>query len=291
MEAKIVLTETPFDDLLNLIDQLPEKDEQAEAAMRSDLQSSLVGERPENTGLTSWLAWLAAWQGTSKITLAESHICLFTSSYVGADGIDQVAKFADLAGRGQTPLNQMCKDRGLGLRVLELAPTVPHDLESGWPERDCMAACAFGMEATASGGNVLGLSAISAGSDAVAKDLIMALDEPSLKSAGKKAVLNCMQEQAGREIAALVGAMIAARSRRLPVLAEGWAALCAMKILFLIEPEAIEHVNMATASDAAQRDVLESIGKQSLILPVSDLPAGCGVAVAISTLATLSNLN
>ncbi len=286
-----MLTETPFDDLLNLIGQLPKKDEQAKAALWSDLEKSLVSDCPRDAGLTSWLDWLAAWQGTSKVSLAESHICLFTSSYVGADDVDEVVKFADLAGRGQTPLNHMCKDRGLGLRVLELAPTMPHNLEAGWPERDCMAACAFGMEATASGGNVLGLSVVSAGADAVAKSLINALDEPNLQSADKKAVLNCMQKHAGREIAALVGAIIAARSRRLPVLAEGWAALSAMKTLFMIEPDAIEHVNLAIVSDEAQRPVLEKIGKNTLLLPTSYLPAGCGVAVAISTLATLSSLS
>lgn len=285
-----MLTETPFDDLLNLMGQLPKKDELAEAALRSKLENSLVGACPKDAGLTSWLDWLAAWQGTSKITLAESHICLFTASYVGANGIDEVAKFADLAGKGQTPLNQMCKDRGLGLRVLELAPTVPHNVETGWSERDCMAACAFGMEATASGGNVLGLSALSAGSDAVARNLVSVLDDPNLQGAGKKAALNCMQKHAGREIAALVGAMIAARSRRLPVLAEGWAALSAMKVLFLIDPEAIEHVNIAIVSEEAQRPVLEKMGKYPLMLPVSDLPEGCGIAIAISALATLCSL-
>lgn len=285
-----MLTETPFDDLVNLIGQLPEKDAKAEAILRSKLQHVTVGGSQNEPCLTDWLDWLSAWQGASDVSLKESHICLFTSSYKNADGVDDVTSFADKAGTGQTPLNQLCKDRGLGLRVLELAPTLPHDLNEGWAERDCMAACAFGMEATASGGNLLGLSAVSAGADEVARDLILALEGLSTQKPAGKDVLNCMKELAGREIAALVGAMIAARSRRLPVLAEGWPALSAMKVLYSIDPATIAHVSVASVTDEAQKEIMESIGKKPMLALASDLPAGCGIAVAISALLPLINL-
>lgn len=282
-----MLTESPFDDLLNLIDQLPAREEESVDVLASNLIKHHNLQTDKQDAALSWLTWLAGWQGKSSLSLKESHLCVFTSSYEEAGNRQEVEEFAAKAGRGQTALNQLCKDRGLGLRVLELAPSMPHNLSIGWSERECMAACAFGMEATAAGGDMLGLSAFSAGADRVAQKLIAGLEELSRKNPERLDVLKCFQGLAGREIAALVGAMVAARSRRLPVLVEGWAAIAAMKVLHLVSPEAITHVRVASSESASQSAVLAEMRQEPLLASFAGLPPGCGLAVALSALSPL----
>ncbi|MBO6503791.1 MAG: nicotinate-nucleotide--dimethylbenzimidazole phosphoribosyltransferase [Kordiimonadaceae bacterium] len=285
-----MLTESPFDDLLNLIDQLPARDEESVQELVDRLIKSHNVKAGRSDAALSWLTWLAGWQGKSKLSLRESHLCLFTSSYAGAGDTQEVEGFAEKAGRGQTALNQLCKDKGLGLRVLELAPSVPHNIDTGWSERECMAACAFGMEATAAGGDMLALSAFSAGADAVAQKLIVSLEGLNQDCPDKRDVLKCFKELAGREIAAMVGAIVAARSRRLPVVVEGWAAIAAMKVLYLVSPEAVAHVRAASSESASQTAVLASMQQEPLLSSFEGLPPGCGLAVALSALSPLISL-
>ena len=285
-----MLTESPFEDLLTLFEQLPDHDGQAVDDLRSSLYEKHSVFSPNGDDMIEWMSWLAAWQGKPKVALRESHICLFASSYEGGGDENNAVEFADLAGRGVTPINHLCKDRGLGLRVLELAPSIPHNLDTSWTERECMAACAFGMEATAAGGDLLGLSAVSEGGDKVAINLIEKIEALVSSESGALGVLRCMQENAGREIAALVGAMLAARSRRLPVLLEGWPALAAMKVIHEINASAVAHVRVASVSGAQQRRVVSSLEQCSLLSPSCTMPSGCGVALAISTLFPLIEL-
>lgn len=285
-----MLTDSPFEDLLTLFEQLPDLDRKAADDLQSYLSKkhSVFSEYEED--MVEWLSWLAAWQGKSKIGLRESHICLFSSSYEGGGDEKNAVEFADLAGKGVTPINHLCKDRGLGLRVLELAPSIPFSLDTPWTERECMAACAFGMEATAAGGDLLGLSAVSEGANDVAISLIEKIEALGSSESSDYSVLRCMQENAGREIAALVGAMLAARSRRLPVLVEGWAALAAMKVLHAVDSNAIAHVRVASVADAREQRVVSSFEQSTLLSPLNTLPSGCGVALAISALFPLIEL-
>lgn len=287
-----MLTTTPFDDLCNLLEQLPPTDTESRDAVGRKL-NPLVNE--QENGFSSILQWLAAWQGSENVRLNESHICIFTSSNDNADNTEHARTFAERAGIGKTVLNQLCKDRGLGLRVLEMAPELPHKLSEDWSERDCMGACAFGMEATASGGDLLALSAIAPGSDAVCSDLVFKINELKQKIIDKtssnslsKELLNLMRESVGRDVAALVGAIVAARSRRLPVLIEGLPAIAACYLLWAINPDIIQHVRVATVSDAAQASAVEAMGMAPLIVLANDLEPGCGLALAVSAMAPLT---
>ncbi len=279
---------TPFDDLGELIAQFPGPDESNQAEVARKMNNKLG---VSCGGFAELIAWLAAWQGAARPQLSESHICILVSSYEGAGDIDFVLSFADRAGKGQTAVNHLCKDRGLGLRVLEMAPTIPHVVNDAWPEKDCMAACAFGMEATAAGGDLLGLSSLAPGSAEYCQNLIEKL---SLKNKDVDVCerptarpLNEMRSRAGREVAASVGAIVAARSRRIPVMVEGWSSLAALCILHEISPAATDHVQVASIACEDQRKVAMNIGKPPIIgLPVTMGP-GCGIAVAVSSIAPL----
>ncbi len=282
---------TPFDDLCELLSQLPAADVASAKAVTAEFP---VDERAAQPSFGQHLAWLASWQGKPAPAVKESHLCIFVSSYAGAGKLDEAIAFSDHAGRGETKLNHLCKDRGLGLRVLELAPSMPH-VPNTWSERECMAACAFGMEATAAGGDLLGLSALAPGSGDAAQRFIQAIDNEyneadALSTLSAKALIELMIPHAGREIAAMVGAIIAARSRRLPVLLEGWSAIAAAYLLWRIEPMAVGHVKIASVECEAQRDVVLKMNKSPVISALNDIAPGSGVALAVSVLAPLTAL-
>lgn len=289
-----MLTRTPFDDLLDLVEQMPTADEDCQKA----IADKFLDYKPlENKSISGVLAWMAAWQRRTEPSTRDSHICIFVSSYDSGGKLDAAIGYADLASRGNTLLNKLCKDKGVGLRVLELAPSMPHRLGS-WSEKECMAACAFGMEATAAGGDLLGLSSIAPGSEDVSRKLLKILKEEEPKSgledgprSEKKPLLSALMTHAGREIAAMVGAIIAARSRSLPVVVEGWSAVAAVYLLWSLDPASVEHVLFASITDVEQSEYLAQMNQSPLITLNNEFGAGEGVAVAISALSPLTSLS
>lgn len=286
-----MLTKTPFDDLCDLIRQFPGPNDKN----RDAVNEKLAGYTPAgDCGISNLVRWLSAWQEDGVPRLDEAHICVLVSSYKHHENTDEVLSFAARAGKGATVVNQLCKDRGIGLRVLEMAPDIPHEVNENWTERDCMAACAFGMEATASGGHLIGLSSLAPGSEGFCQDLISKVDiEKQYINSNNSSItldknpLDIMRTTTGREVAASVGAIVAARSRRIPVLAEGWPALAALHVLKAMSPKAIDHVQIASVICAEQQRAASLVGKVPILGPFNMLGPGTGLAMAVSTIAPL----
>lgn len=283
---------TPFEDLKILLEQLPAVDACGERKVK-DLQKVKGAQLSELEELSSWLA---GWQGTKNPSVSETHICVLASSYSGHD-IEAATKFIAAASKGRAPVNKLCVGNGVGLRVLEMAPEIPHDLSGEWTESECMAAVAFGMEATAAGGHVLGLASLAPGAEASAYTIIMAclnnVEFTAPENEGWLTVargylaglgedpnpLEVLKQYGGREIAASVGAIIAARSRRLPVVAEGWASLAATVLLETLQSGSCDHVKFAAAHTHMQREIMYKLNKQPLLNVVAPEEAGCSVAI------------
>ncbi len=290
-----MLPATPFDDFINLLVQLRNaEDEQLPA-------SFLVSQAGDSANLDNLADWMTYGDGGSASSSSgENHICLFVSNYDHAENPELANGFAERAGKGKTLLNEACKDRGVGLRVLEMAPTVPHDVMADWLERDCMAACAFGMEAAAAGGTILGVTALAGGSEKIVDNFVHSLERTSdangLSSDVRQIdrengleILHCLRERGGREIAAMVGAITAARSSRLPIVIEGDAAVAALYALWLIDPRSINHVQIATQVSAQFATVMKTVGKTPIIGFENNFEPGCGLAIAMSALKTLAS--
>ncbi len=289
-----MLLHRPFDDLISLLKQMPMKNYDAE---KSCFGGGSFGDRFADDHMYQILVWLVAWQGTRNPKLSESHICIFASSYAGYDAQQRLAAFIEGAGKGQEPVSKLCKEKGVGLRVLEMAPEIPHVVTENWPEKDCMAATAFGMEATAAGGDILGLASISPGSDyysprlcqqitTVKRDINVNRQSDTLSLT----FLELMKNKAGREVAAMVGALIAARSRSLPVLVEGWSGITALSVLAAIDRNYTDHIKVASVEDERQFEIVSGLGMQPIIGGTVTLGAGCGIALALSAVAPLLNL-
>ena len=291
-------TRRPFDDLVDLFKQLPTASSMGGTGRSTPLSDT---ENMAQEDFSQVLEWLAAWQRTANPKLAESHICVFVSSYSEHNDQDSLAGFIEDAGRGQVPVSKLCKERGVGLRVLEMAPKIPHIVSDGWPEKDCMAATAFGMEATAVGGDILGLASIAPGSEHYCPMLCQQLiDNFILRKQNVMVIKRCdtpstdildlMRKSVGREVVAMVGALIAARSRSLPVLVEGWSGLTALSILMAIDRASADHVKVASIEDGKQAAFVDMLGMQPIIGPQVNLGAGCGIALALSAIAPVLNL-
>ncbi len=288
----------PFADLVDLLEQLPAEDSVARTRLAAMVPTVNEVSRDD---MAQMPAWLGAWQRTSAPKLAENHICLFVSSYADYSGSESLIGFVENAGKGGVPVGKLCKERGVGLRLLEMAVELPHVVSNKWPEKDCMAATAFGMEATAAGGDILGLAALAPGGDehcqALCQNLIDNLINKNQGATVKPDsdtlifdLLNLMKNKAGREVAAMVGAMIAARSRSLPVLIEGWSGLAALSILSAIDRSSVDHVKVASIENDAQANAVDLLGMQPIVGPAVNLGVGCGIALALSTIAPMLNL-
>jgi len=251
----------PFDDIRNLIRLLPEAEERA----RDEVRSKMTRLDPDGSlgRLSDYVGWLAAWQGKTKPTILRPLMAVFASSHdlspMPPAAIKQrMAQLSD----GGGAVNQVCASFDAGLKVFDLAidlPTKNIAQDAAMDEKACAATIAFGMEAIAGGTDLLCLSALGQGSDLPATAILAALlgDEwpPSTNAAEHISIaaaldlhrthlddpLEILRRLGGRDIAALAGAIVAARMERLPVVLDGLAAIAAAAVLHRLESGAADH--------------------------------------------------
>jgi nicotinate-nucleotide--dimethylbenzimidazole phosphoribosyltransferase len=95
-------------------------------------------------------------------------------------------------------------------------------------------------------------------------------------------VLRCL---GGREIAAMAGAMLRARTLRIPVLLDGFIACSAAAVLHAANPAALDHAIAAHVSaESGHARLLAALGKTPLLNLGLRLGEGSGAALAIGIL-------
>ena len=89
----------------------------------------------------------------------------------------------------------------------------------------------------------------------------------------------------GREIAAMLGALLAARHQKIPVLVDGFVATSAAAIAHAVNPEAIDHCVFAHVSaEHAHRQALDRMDARPLLDLGMRLGEGSGAALAIGVI-------
>jgi nicotinate-nucleotide--dimethylbenzimidazole phosphoribosyltransferase len=306
----------PFDDIRRLVEALPGPDEAAAAAVRAR-DATLTKPAGSLGRLEEIAVWLAAWQGRAPPAVARPLVAVFAANHgIAARGVSafpqavtrqMVANFA----AGGAAINQICKAHDLGLKVFELAldhPTPDIVAEDAFDERACAATIAYGMEAVAGGIDLLCLGEMGIANTTVAAAIFHALygddaadwvgrgtgvDDFGL---GRKAEavraavarigdvrdpLEVLRRLGGREIAAMVGAILAARMERVPVVVDGFVTTAATAIVHAMRPDALDHCLFAHRSaEAAHGRALERIGKAPLLDLGMRLGEGTGAALA-----------
>ena len=307
MQVVFTMKRTPFDDLRAVIEALPAADTSFEVSAKKSITNlDILG---SGGVLADAYIWLAKWQAKENPSVKEAHICLFAASHEGGMAVSDLQTMLAATQQGKAPINRLCIDHGVGLRVLELALELPQEKLEETPmmtEKDTMAAIAFGMEAAASGGDVLVLGDLAYGGEtrslcvikAVYPDMAQGWDglrdgvadvtlitNILMKSSDlKQTTLDSLTKFGSREIAAMVGAIIAARSQRIPVLLDGWPALAAAMVLHKLAPQTIDHCMAANASDAYQTKCWQAIGLTPLLQLENNMGQGIGGANALRLL-------
>jgi nicotinate-nucleotide--dimethylbenzimidazole phosphoribosyltransferase len=307
----------PFDDIRDLIRSLPGPDEAALAAVRTR-EGQLTKPAGSLGRLENIVEWLAAWQGAARPHIDQPLVAVFAGNHgVVARGVSpfpqsvtqaMVANFA----AGGAAINQICKTFELGLKVYELALEAPTgDITEGpaLDERACAATMAYGMEALSSGADLLCLGEMGIGNTTIAAAIYHALwggsaedwvgrgtgiDDEGLKRKAKAVAdavalhrnfsgdpLEVLRRLGGREVAAMAGAIIAARMQRTPVLLDGYVVCAAAAVLHAIDPAALDHCMAGHVSaEGAHREVLRRLGKAPILDLGMRLGEGSGAALA-----------
>ena len=310
-------TGLPFDDIRALIKKMPQAD--LENAALAKAHEAQLTKPPGALGqLESISEWVATWQGHYPPRAERTIVAVFAGNHgVVAQGVaaypqavtaQMVANFQN----GGAAVNQICKTFDLGLKVFELAleqPTGDITQEAALSEKDCAATFAYGMEAIAGGCDLLCIGEMGIGNTTIAAALACGLfggapdewvgpgtgvDAEGIKrkaDAVRRAValhtdhlhdpLEVLRRLGGRELAAMAGAILAARMERVPVLIDGYVATAAAAILFKLDPHALDHCIAAHCSaEPAHRKLLEKIGKRPLLDLGMRLGEGSGAALA-----------
>jgi nicotinate-nucleotide--dimethylbenzimidazole phosphoribosyltransferase len=97
--------------------------------------------------------------------------------------------------------------------------------------------------------------------------------------------LEILARLGGREIAAIAGAILAARLQRVPVVLDGYVATAAAAILHALDPSLLDHCLAGHVSaEGAHADVLERLGLVPLLALGMRLGEGSGAALAVGLL-------
>jgi nicotinate-nucleotide--dimethylbenzimidazole phosphoribosyltransferase len=312
---------TPFDDMRALLAACPDADETARAKV-VQRQASLAKPLGSLGRLEEAVAHLAAWQGKERPVMMRPMICVFAANHgVVAQGVsafpaDVTGLMLKAYGAGGGTINQICAAYEFGFKAFELALDLPTEDFTQAPaldEKSCVATMAFGMEALAGGVDVLGLGEMGIGNTTAAAAIYAALyggdpdrfvglgagaDEAQLarkKQAVRQGLarhaqslhdpLHILAAFGGREIAAMAGAILAARLQKVPVVLDGYVVTAAAAVLHAMEPDSISHCIAGHCSaEGAHRDVLARLGLVPLLDLGMRLGEGTGAAFAMALL-------
>jgi nicotinate-nucleotide--dimethylbenzimidazole phosphoribosyltransferase len=300
---------------------LPPGDDQA-AAVVAARQAELT-KPPGSLGrLEDLVAWLARWQGRSMPVLGSVAVLVFAGNHgVTAQGVSpypvsvtaqMVANFA----RGGAAVNQLAKVAGAALRVVPLAldrPTADFTEAPAMTEAEFLDAVGAGQDAVPRDADLICLGEMGIGNTTAAAAVAAALfggggarwagrgtgiDDDGLERkrraidaalalyAGRLAdPLATAMILGGRELAAILGATLAARHLRIPVLLDGFICTAAAAPLARLTPGALDHTMLAHVSaEEGHRALADALGLKPLLDLGMRLGEGSAAALAVPIL-------
>ena len=264
--------------------------------------------------------WMATWQGQHPAEVRRPRVAVFAGNHgVAARGVsaypaDVTAQMVANFQNGGAAVNQLCEVADADLRVYELDlenPTADFTQGPAMGEEECCRAMAYGMMAVEQGVQLLALGEMGIGNSTAAAAICCALfggeardwvgrgtgvDDEGLarKAAAVEAGLAANPQArgdafealrcfGGYELAAIAGAILAARMARVPVLLDGYACTAAAAVLFKADRRALDHCLVAHRSvEPGHARLLEEIGKDPLLDLGMRLGEGSGAALAIN---------
>ena len=307
----------PFDDIRALLKMMPEADAEAIEMVR-ERDAQLVKPSGALGKLENIASFIAGWQGKGKPTCQRPLVAIFAGDHgvvkhnVSPYPASVTRQMLETFSAGGACINQICATYDLGLKVFDLAigmPTGDITTEPAMDEPTTAATIAFGMEAIAGGTDLLVLGEMGIGNTTIAASIYYALyggkaadwagrgtgvDDAGLSrkiEAIEQAItchkahlsdpLEVLRRLGGREIAALCGAILAARLQRIPVILDGYVVTSAAAILHALDKHALDHCLAGHVSaEGAHAVVLQKLGLDPLLNFNMRLGEGSGGALA-----------
>jgi nicotinate-nucleotide--dimethylbenzimidazole phosphoribosyltransferase len=284
--------------------ELPGPDQEAQTKV-VQRQTELT-KPPGSLGRLEEIAeWLAAWQGRASPRVERPRIAVFAGTHgVAARGVS--AYPPEVTGQmvknflnGGAAINQLAGSIDADLRIYELDLAHPTDDFTKGPamsETRTVNAMAYGMMAAEPGIDVLCLGEMGIANTTAAATLCAALfggtgtdwAGPGTGVQGKALAhkiavidealahhktaiaardpLAILAAVGGEELAAIAGAVLAARMGRIPVLLDGYACTASAAVLYAIDRHALDHCLVAHRSaEPGHTRLLEKIGQRPLL--------------------------
>ncbi len=295
----------------------------AEAARAVAARQVLLTKPPGSLGrLEALVAWLARWQGRPMPRLDHVAILVFAgnhgvtargvSAYPAAVTRQMVANFD----AGGAAINQLARTAGAALRVVPLrldAPTADFTEAAAMEEADFLDAVAAGAAAIPPECDLLCLGEMGIGNTTAAAAVAAALfgggaarwagRGTGVDAAGlarKRAAIEAGLARhaallddplaaaaafGGRELAAILGAALAARRRRIPVVLDGFVCTAAAAPLARLASGGLGHAVLGHVSaEAGHRALAEALGLAPLLDLGMRLGEASGAALAVPLL-------
>jgi len=311
--SAIPLTKEAFASFLT---DLPMPDEAAVSAARAR-QKTLT--KPEGSlgRLESIACWFAGWRGTTRPRVDKPLCVVFAGNHgvaergVSAFPPEVTAQMVANFRAGGAAVNQLCAAANVPLKVIpvdELRPTADMVAASAMTEKECITAIQAGFEAVGDCdmllvgemgiGNSTSAAALAAatfgGSATAWAGHGTGIDEPGLArkvnaiyeslarhQAGADSSFELMRRLGGKELAALMGAVLAARRKRIPVLLDGFIATAAAAVLTRDNPGALDHCLVSHLSaEPGHGRLLRALGQKPILKLGMRLGEASGAATA-----------
>lgn len=306
-------------EIRDLLTGLPGPDREAAAQAR---QREQVLTKPAGAlgRLEEISEWMSAWQGRHPPRAEIARVCVFAGNHgVAARGVsaypaEVTAQMVQNFIAGGAAVNQLALQADADLRIFEMAldyPTADFTQGPAMSDADCARAMAYGMTAVEESIEVLALGemgianttsaaaichALYGGAaqdwvgpgtgvegEALARKVAAVTEGVAVNRDAMSDPLEVLRCLGGQEIAAMTGAIIAARMARVPVLLDGYVSTAAGAVLHAIDDSALDHCLVAhRSSEPGHQMLMEILGKRPLLDLGMRLGEASGAALGIN---------
>ena len=301
----------------NSLTKIPKFDN-FKASKAKQLQNELLKPVGSLGKLEEYAIWMAGWQRKIKPSIKNAHCLIFAGNHgiankgVSAFPPEVTAQMVANFKEGGAAINQLCELAELKLKVtpLELEkPTRDFSENLAMEIEDVISAMQIGFDSVPSNCDLLVLGEMGISNTTSASALSCALFNETvesmtgigtglneiqlankisvIKSALKlhgtkfKSTLKILSCFGGREMAAIVGSVISARLKSVPVLLDGFICTAAASSLILFDQNMLDHCLISHLStEPGHLKILSYLNKEPILDLNLRLGEGSGAAVA-----------
>lgn len=264
--------------------------------------------------------WLSAWQGRAKPKLEHVDTLIFAGNHgIAAQGVslfpaEVTAQMVGNFKAGGAAINQLCKANGSNLKVMAIdldTPTQDFSQAPAMDEAEFLTAINIGANAVDDAADMIilgemGIANTSSASaialalfggkagdwtgkgtgleaDAVVKKTKIIAQAIELHKSYLSDPLEVLRRLGGRELAAIFGAALVARAKKIPILLDGFICCAAVAPLFALNEDALSIALAGHQSqELAHEKLLEKLRLKPLLKLDMRLGEGSGAAVALN---------